>query len=248
VRSYGSEPGYISFSPTLGASAGFMPTLAWAGNHRLLALARASNGAGYITPLAGLYFNGPNPSADGLAIASIAVAPSNQWQLYDLGVITLRASEAAPVNTNMWPLLEMYPPAGNDGTLDINALYMLPDSSTWFLNPTNNPGLEQLLSGELSSVILLDDIRDDQLLYGPYGNVIPALQQAPSPIGTLGGVPAAVSVSQFSRGLVPQPDPKNGMPIISVLAVAASTAGTPAVLSLNNAQVAVQERTRYILP
>ena len=108
-----------------------------------------------------------------------------------------------------------------------------------------------------SNTCLLDDILGDQFVYWGASQTF-----APSPIGS---VPSAGRVTQFSRGLVPRPDPKNGLPIIAILGVAQNnnpnfpyvsiggvgeTVTGASWLSPQNlpslAQVNVLERVRYV--
>ena len=253
----------LEFAPTNGLT----PPAAWAGNHRLFAIARASRGA-----------NG--------ASASLVVRPNSlvqstterlvpmglEWALYDLGTFTLRASEtpAQVVKINA----EVSPAAGGaSAALDVTALVMLPDSTTWFMPPPGAnasaygypPAMEALNSYPIfspySNTILLDDVLTDQFVYWPAGT---SQTFAPSPIGM---VASSGRVTQFTRGIVPKPDPKTGLPIIAILGVAqqytpsvqaaiggGETATLPAAswtsqqTQATYAQVNILERTRYILP
>ena len=59
-------------------------------------------------------------------------------------------------------------------------------------------------------------------------------------------------MTQFSRGLVPRPDPKNGLPIIAIMGIGGQNASpglmTNSVDQRLSAQITVLERTRYVLP
>jgi hypothetical protein len=247
------------------------PTVAWSGLHRLFAIARASTPAPYLN--ASLSLNG-GPLSTQQPPVSI---PAGDWGLYDLGTFSLRGSEypQAPLNITAtvgasagWPLGASYSPCA----LDVAGFVKLPDHSTWYLNPQNispsqygwpagligaNPS-QGIASAPYTNTLLLDDTAADQFIYAGA-----SLAGAPSPLGS---IPSAAAITQFTRGLVPEPDPKNGIPIIAILGLAQNGVqggsgvgalgsfqipGASWTVPLNqavSAQVALRARTRYILP
>lgn len=74
--------GFTVPPPVFAASAGVAPTAAWAGQHRIFAIARASQNTGTLTLT----------SYDGQANTAVSVG-NPDWGLVDLGTIGLRASE-----------------------------------------------------------------------------------------------------------------------------------------------------------
>lgn len=237
--------------PAVGSPGQSVP-VNWAGQHRLFAIARASGGAGMLQLVPGALTNGG---------AQASVYPGG-WGVYDLGTFALRASEAPAVPLTIRSI------SPGSVHLDVTAFVRLPDSSTWFLNPTQviasqygwpaaAPAGNQV--APFSNTLLLDDIVGDQFIYWGASQ-----SSAPSPLGS---VPSAAPVTAYSRGLVPRPDPKNGLPIIAVLGVGqqswpgqfvggegGESFFTPSASWANPqnlrtmVQVDVLERTRYVLP
>jgi hypothetical protein len=153
----------------------------------------------------------------------------------------------------------------------------VPDNAGWFLNPTaiqasqyGWPGnVEQPISvGARSSTLLLDDVLGDQFMYGPARSAFqfPAQTFAPSPIG-MAASSGRITVTPDTRGLVPRPDPRNGIPIIAFVGVGqtsnpGTTISVPSPIAVavpvgswvnpqnlrTMAQVNVLERSTYVLP
>lgn len=246
----------LSFYPFAGG-ASTVPAL-WAGNHRLFALARATQSPGFLQTLA-------NQAVPFTTTATVTTA---DWSLYDLGTFTLRASQTTPqINVFMQGGSAL----GAAKVMQVTACVMLPENSTWYLNPTaiqpsqyGYPGV--LLAGQTgatsaySNTLLLDDTLPDQFVYS--GASI--TRYTPSPAGMVG---SSSRISSFTRGVVPRPDPGRGLPIIAVLSVAQSyspsqsfvpypggllfAAGASWINSqqlATMAQVNVLERTRYVFP
>ena len=255
----------LDVNPLQSASSGIEPTQAWAGQHRLFAIARASGyatGLGATSPYVELLTTSPNVQ-NSTGILTVPLGPD--YAPYDLGTVAFRASESPQqIQVGMYT---------NGGAtmcgLEIAGLVILPDSATWFFNPSfvqpsqyGYPlGISSLLTNGLPSApytntFLIDSVVDDQFLYWGQSQTF-----APSPLGS---VPSSVRVTPYSRGLAPAPDPKNGLPIIAILGVnpgvSPSSGGvdfTGAGWSVSGAswanpqnlrtmaQVNVLERTRY---
>lgn len=221
--------------------------VSWAGNHRVFAVARAT------------------PVACQLQIIGNALVPqtttatvnSGDWQLVDLGVVRYRASQTPAVGGQQQPTLTWT--GGRASATDLSAVFMLPESSTWFFNPKalnasqygwslQVVGSIELGQGNYSNLVLADDVVGEQFI-GTTG----AFPGAPSAAGQTG-----TPMTAYSRGLVPRPDPKNGVPIIALLGMGQfnvpSIAWAPGASWANpqnlpvSAQVNVLERTRYALP
>lgn len=245
-----------TFNPTFGASA-VEPTSLWATNHRLFAIARASVNPGFMTTQG-------NPVTP---FSTTATVNTGDWGIYDLGVVSLRANEPPQSAVNV---------AVNAASayVDLTAFVMLPDNSTWFFNPTavaasqyGYPPALSLAAGipsaPYTNAFVIDDfLTGDQFLYAGQTQV----GFAPSPAGS---IPSAARITSFGRGLVPRPQPYNGVPIIAILGVAQNStpstlipayggASTQAAaiggawLNPQNlrtmAQINVIERSRYVLP
>lgn len=210
--------------------------VSWGGLHRVFVIARAST------------------LPQSLTLSSTVITPyqstatvyPGDWQLVDVGVIALRAHERLPQGIGITVGAQ---PASSSVVLDMTAIITLPESSTWFLNPV---GVASTAIAKYTNEIYLDDyLADDQLLVA--GNTA---SQAPSP--PVISSTAASRLTPYSRGLVPRPDPKDGLPILAVLgvgqySVASTSVGGSATWAnplnvLGTAQVAVVERTRYVLP
>ena len=191
----------------------------WSGLHRILAIARASSAG---TPSAAITLS---PADNSTVETSVAVNKS-AWKLYDLGTTSLRPSEPQFAENTL--LLQA--PAGTG--LDITALFSVPDATTWFVSGPSTMNF--------NNVIYLDDIVGDQFVYN-IANIA-----APSPSTQL-STGLRARISQYSRGTVPKPDPKNGLPIMSVIALP-QTPSSIGVAALTSAQVGILERARYILP
>lgn len=154
-----------------------------------------------------------------VANPTVASVPdlAGHWQMYDLGTFALHASQTPN------DLLNISMTASSAGTaIDLTALICLPDNSTWFLQ------------GAQSSGWVLDDTLGEQF----------TLTTTTAPSAT-GAAQQGQRITQYSRGLVPQPDPKNGLPIIAAVSVAAPQSFNQNLLT---AQVSVLERTKYVLP
>lgn len=241
----------------------FVTSALRAGNHRLFAIARASMAAGALWTL-------PGPL---VPISTAATVYPADWALYDLGTFTLRASETSfvvnpvfgsggsPAGVFIQAQAGMSSPSS---VLDVSAFVMLPDNTTWYLNPTNiqpsqygagayrDGHIYSFPWGVYTNTLLLDDTLSDQFIY--YGG---SLGYAPSPIGMAA---SAARITPYSRGLVPRPDPKNGLPIIAIVGVGQNSVASTAYpndvgASWTNqqnlatyAQISVLERTRYVLP
>lgn len=210
----GVQTAPITFSPLQGSAVGFAPTNRWTGQHRLFAISRASQAAGCL-----------QLAQNSLSFfsAGVTVYPGADWGLYDLGTFSLRASEVPQQPVEV--AIQNGPPVGGTTcALDINAFVMLPDNTTWYLNPQQILGsqygysasegrsLGALPLAPYTNTLLLDDTVADQFIYAGGSQAF-----APSPVGS---VASSSRVTQFTRGLVPAPDPKDGLPIIAVLGVA----------------------------
>ena len=131
-------------------------------------------------------------------VTSATVSPGPGWGLYDLGTFVVRASEPPGAPIEVTARL-----GASNAAVDLNAFIMLPDSTTWYLNPANiAPSVYGYPLGlfvttghaPYTNRLLLDDTLADQFIcYGPSQFV------APSPAGLSA---SAVRISQFSRGLI----------------------------------------------
>jgi hypothetical protein len=221
----------INFSPIASFNTLLTPPLAWAGQHRLLAFARASGTWGQLSTAALSLISTVTTASVG--------PPSNAWDLYDLGTFSIRPSEPllGGRGTNAFAEIAVQVPSvagvGSNAALDIGGVIMLPDSTTWYVGPSANA----------ENLIVIDDRLGDQSFTSTNG--APAF----NPIGALS---PANRLTPISRGLVPRPDPRNGLPILAFVAVGATpNAGGGALLPpypQGTANVYVQERTRYVLP
>jgi hypothetical protein len=208
--------------------------VAWAGVHRIFAIARASEGTGYLYSLGDTQYIAP----------ATAAVIAGDWMLYDLGTCAIRASQ--PQSTYNSQIVAVPPAAG---AVDLTALVMLPDANTWFVNPYQVASVAPTLTFTECGYVI-DDVVGDQFV-NP--TVTPANPIAP-PFSTA-QPQAGVRITQGTRGLIPRPDPKNGIPIIAILGVGAGYAGatgygatTNPQNQVVNAQVSILERTRYVLP
>jgi hypothetical protein len=249
-----ATPFLVSIMPP--ASQAEIPPLNWAGQHRLFAIARYASSLVIPAPPAVALSVAPGPNTQG---GTASVLPGD-WTLYDLGTLSIRPSEMPTTS------ISLIAEANNGGICDVSALVMLPDNATWYLNPrainASQYGLPSPLAQPLvysgfggapySNTLLLDDVLGDQFLY------MGASQRfAPSPIG--GGASAA-RITAYTRGLMPRPDPKGGLPILAFLGVGQMSTPTAPFLQVNAAswtdqqnqlqmvQVNVLERSRYVLP
>jgi hypothetical protein len=234
---------YWSVPSGLAAQLAFPPFVeivpgAWAGNHRLFAIARASQSPRQMGTVLDAFVNTP----------TVATVTTADWTLYDLGTFAIRASQTPTGGFGVAASLNVSVPAAA-GTLDLCALAMVPDNTSWFLSPGFAAASQYATNLLSSNTFVIDDTFGEQYMYFQ-----PTMTQAPSPLGTnqLG-----TRVTQYSRGLVPQPDPRNGLPILSLLAVgqayapsvvwqAGASWANPQNLQIT-AQVGVLERTRYVL-
>lgn len=191
----------------------------WGGLHRLLVLARASGTWGQLST---------NP--DGQYVSSPTVAsvgpPGNAFALYDLGAFSIRPSEIATRVLGLSGAIPSVAGVGANAALDVGGVIMLPDNATWFA------GGSALVT--LGNLIYIDDTLGDQ--FADVFNATSAPSQWNEP----------VRITQYTRGLVPRPDPKYGVPILALLGVGASGLSWP--FPLMSAQVNVLERVRYQLP
>ncbi len=117
--------------------------------------------------------------------------------------------------------------------VDVTALVTIPEAGAWFLNPSQTTQLY----GDQGNGFVLDDVVGDQFTIGPQ-----SAAPSPTPLPS-----SSIRVTPFSRGLIPAPDPKNGLPIFAVISVAPGVSPNPQTSRLS-AQLAVLERTRYVLP
>lgn len=250
----------LTVSPTLttlgtgGASA--VPAN-WAGNHRLFGVMRASAIGNVPTPFIQSI---PGPYNQIQSTATISVC---DWQLYDLGVYTMRASEV--ITDSLQFIVYASTAASQAVAVDTTAFFSLPDNTTWFLNPAqingNRYGWPSVNAVQAaidnispySNTILVDDTIPDQFI--AWSN---SINKVPSP-AMLGA--SAAPISAYSRGLVPLPDPKFGIPPIAILGVGPAFAplqttigGAVGGASWANpqnkptyAQVNILERARYVL-
>lgn len=246
---------FFSFSPLISASAGIEPTVAWTGNHRLFAIARASRSVQQLTLM-------PGPLVQKSTGASIN---PGDWGLYDLGTFTLRPSEYPSSVVTITAVT-----AAPSSSVDVTAFVMLPDSNTWLLNPTQIQGSQYgypqsvalnftVPSAPYTNTLLIDDVLSDQFIYAGGSQTA-----TPAPAGMAA---SSSRVTPYSRGLVPRPQPYVGMPIVAIVSVAQPA--TPSTTTLDGlgftvpvpgaswssqqnlrtmAQVNVQERTRYVFP
>lgn len=216
-----SQTRQLQFSPVPGSGV----PLSWARQHRLFAIARASQSPGVLVQLT----QTSGGLGDFSTAASVAVG---DWQLYDLGTFSLRASQR--------PSLPVLVAASAAGRLDVTAMVMLPDGATWFTGPSVFPVGPGAAGGPAvpRPAVLADDVLGDQFAYTASATT------APTPIGS---VPSSVRITQYTRGLIPRPDPKDGLPIIAIL-----SAGIPGQTNPQNqpvsALVNAVERTRWMLP
>lgn len=256
------------------------PTLFWGGQHRLFAIARASSVAGVPGNPSTCAFLSVQPNALVPYPTSATFSPlvTLDWGLYDLGTFSLRPSEMPTQPIAIAAGLNQYTNGPGGGAtqlaaLDLAALVMLPDNTTWFCNPRQIAPSQYgypaavvsavvggaLASGPYTNTLLLDDMIGDQFIFTGASQ-----SSAPSPIGS---IPSAARITQYTRGLLPRPDPKNGLPIIAILAAAANAANPTGVANpfgstttisgaswanpqnlRTMAQVNVLERARYVLP
>jgi hypothetical protein len=238
---------------------GIVP-VTWAGNHRLFAIARASEADTNAQPYLQTAQNSAIPF-----ITTATPAAGMDWGVYDLGVFTMRASEHAP-NVQVQSMLP-----GVSGLLDLTAFVMLPDATTWFLSPPQLltpftaasispapaygwwPGAAAYFGNRASApytnTFLIDDTLPDQFLYQQ------TVQGYAPSIAGMGA--SSVRITQFTRGIIPRPDPARGLPILAIMGVGQAYVPPltfwPGASWPNSqqqpamAQVSVLERARYTL-
>ena len=214
----------------------------WAGFHRIFGIARASTLPQALT----LFANAAVPQN------TTATVYPGDWQVIDLGVTTIRASQSYQMIATNLAWTSPFP-ASNSVVADVTACVMLPDNSTWFFNPTifGTPSIAASYVGTAllqQSQITIDDVAGEQFLSQAGGSLPPAPHGA--------GTNDFPRITQYTRGLVPTPDPKNGMPIIAFLGVgqyntpstifSASSAWANSQNLPAYAQVNVLERFRYV--
>lgn len=259
VGVYGASPGYYASVPggvvhRLGGPGstslfvGFVPTatdvpVGWAGAHRIMALARASGVTCQLTTYQNALVEHP---------VTANVLPTNDWCLYDLGTFRLSGSETTRQGAFGLVAIGGAVPSisgtGVNAALDVASLYMLPDNNTWFagagagaLYLTDAQGWNRgIIAATPTNMVLIDDQRGDQFYVGDGSG--PYAANAASPIGIDS---KATKITPASRGLVPQPDPRDGAPIIAILGVGAN--GTYPQWSIS-AQLQIVERCRYVFP
>jgi hypothetical protein len=186
----------------------------------MLAIARASGVTGQLMSVANSYVGNP---------VTANVPPGAGWALYDLGTFQMKASQTTSQIVSVGGAIPSVSGVGVSAALQVAGVIMLPDAHTWFF--ANSPSGAGIVN---SSCCLLDDILGDQF-FG--GNNFSAASPA--------GLTPTNRITQYTRGLLPTLDPKNGPPIIAVIAAAgAGTFPYP----LLSAQVNVLERARYVLP
>jgi hypothetical protein len=224
--------GLISYAPMgNGESSTFVPPVTWEGQHRLLAFLRASGypGALWVDAMQGNI----TPVTAGAGYPASVYPPGPGWGLYDLGTVAIRGSD-----TFCGSLIQLFGQRGGaaaSSALELGGIAMLPDSSTWFVQASNMQGM------------VVDSIRGAEYGVGPVNSVASSTDPN-DPTFTFG------PITQFSRGLPPQPDPKDGLPILaycSMPAPAGSAGFAPALqppFRVTVAGVWALERTRYVLP
>lgn len=198
----------------------------WAGQHRLFAVARASGTWGQLRTAASQVVDRPT-------VASVG-PPGTEWGLYDLGAITIRGSQSGFTGGYLDLLVPSVAGVGANAALDVSTIYMFPESTTCFSGASaiaNAPAAD--------NTFLFDDTLAEQFVE------VSSSGHPASPAGLRGWNVGLTRITPYTRGLVPKPDPKNGIPIIAILQAGASSLN-PGVLS--QAQVAVLERARYIMP
>lgn len=254
----------FAFYPYAGG-ASVVPAI-YAGNHRIFAIARAS-----------ALLPGTNPVLQLLSGGAVtpqtryASVTSWDWDLYDLGTISLRASEATPQVTVGMTVGS----TTASQTSDLAAIVMVPDAASWMLQPAaispSQYGWAPFFRGAgvpvgyYSNTILIDDTLPDQFIYA--ANTVGF---TPSPAGMGASVGR---ITQYTRGIVPRSDPARGLPIIAFIGVNQQSVPTSTVLGVGNplglgqtsifgarawpnpagvlptfAQISVVERARYVLP
>ena len=207
--------------------------VAWSGAHRLFAIARASSvtasGTATIATL-----------ADGTLIGASTVAniPYNiGWAPCDMGTFRLAASQTPPQQGILWGVT-----TASNTAVDITAFLAVPDNSTWFMAGQQAP-FYQSIDWAQYNCILLDDVTGDQFAYSGANQAY-----APSPVNFMNF--GSIRMTQFSRGLVPTPDPKNGLPCIAIMSISGQNASPNAFINTINQQISaqmfVQERFRYV--
>jgi hypothetical protein len=196
----------------------------WGGPHRLFAFARASGTWGKLSTQVNSYVSMPTAASIG--------PPGPNFALYDLGTLSIRPSQAANQFLALGGAIPSVAGVGANAALDVAGLIMLPDSATWFAGASAfaNPNTQ----GIGGNVIYVDDILQDQFID------VFSLASAPRPWNE------PIRVTPWTRGLVPRPDPKNGVPILALLAVGASGMAWP--YPPMSAVVEALPRTRYVLP
>jgi hypothetical protein len=215
----------------------FTPPIGWEGLHRIFVFARGS--ANPVIQWDQLYVSAAEGNLTAVSAGQGAsIQPGPFWGLYDLGTVSVRGSES--FNDSFLEVSK----ANASSAVDIGGVFMLPDNSTWFLQTGINPVTAQ--SNNFGSLVL-DDTVAEQFAGGELAVV--------SPSGPYTNQLGVVTRTSLSRGLVPQPDPKNGLPIIAVCTMPANSASLPeSYPALSGAYrgietgVWVLEQTRYVLP
>jgi len=228
-----------NFNPLAQASSGVAPTAQWVGNHRIFAIARASGAPASLQVFQSTL----------IPFTTTATVYPGDWQLIDIGIVPIRASEPSQQIVQMQAL----PGSFNSSAFDLTAIVMLPDNASWFMNGGQfstsaiyesygaPPGYSTgAASAPFTNTFLIDDTLPDQFLYQTSNTAY-----APSPAGMAA---SSARITQYTRGIVPRPDPSRGIPILAVLSVAQlGSLSNPQNLQ-TMAQVNVLERARYTLP
>ena len=207
--------------------------VSYSGQQRLLAIARASptGGASQAATISTI--------TDGTLVAASqagSIPVGYGWQAVDMGTYTLRASQVPPYDGVYFAI------GTSNAAVDLTGFVSLPDNNTWFMGAGQQPFLNSIAWIGYNTLVL-DDVAGEQYAYGGYNQ-----SNAPSVATALQNV---IRMTQYSRGLVPQPDPKNGLPILAIMSVGI---GAPLPLgaspnSVNqrlSVQVTALERYRYV--
>ncbi len=124
-----------------------------------------------------------------------------------------------------------------NGSADVTALVMLPEKSSWMMSPQQvNPFVygfapqfaiqNSFPSGYYSNTLLIDDTLPDQFAYAGTTKGF-----TPSP-AVMGG--SVGRITQYSRGVIPRPDPAYGVPILAFRGVGQQSIPTTAASVAND--------------
>lgn len=209
----------------------------WAGQHRILVMARASGGVGFASlTISGQGPGGVLPGGGSAYSPAVASVPGGlNYCLYDMGTVTLRPSQPAPARFSF---------VNNAScAVDVNATFMLPDANTCFAGPAWSTALNFQPAGNS----YLDGTMGEMYsLTGSTNGWIPSPAAFSSFVTNASpNNPNVLRVTPVTRGLIPSPDPKAGIPIIAILVAGQSSLAPSWTL---NAEMSVVERARYVLP